>query len=118
VHQLVTTIRGRLSPGISTLQAIRALFPGGSMTGAPKLRTMQIIASVEETPRGIYAGALGRIGSDGGADLGIVIRTLVRVGTTYSLGTGGGVTVRSDASAEYAETTWKIDRLLRALGGT
>jgi para-aminobenzoate synthetase len=117
VHQLVTTIRGRLSPGISTLQAIRALFPGGSMTGAPKLRTMQIIASVEDTPRGVYSGALGRIGSDGSADLGIVIRTLVRIGTTYSLGTGGGVTVRSDASAEYAETTWKIDRLLRALGG-
>jgi para-aminobenzoate synthetase len=117
VHQLVTTIRGRLSPGISTLQAIRALFPGGSMTGAPKLRTMHIIASVEDTPRGVYSGALGRIGSDGSADLGIVIRTLVRIGTTYSLGTGGGVTVRSDASAEYAETTWKIDRLLRALGG-
>jgi para-aminobenzoate synthetase len=118
VHQLVTTIRGELRPGISTLRAIRALFPGGSMTGAPKLRTMQIIAEVESTPRGVYSGALGRIGDDGSADLGVVIRTLVTSGGVYTLGTGGGVTVGSDAATEYDETTWKAERLLRALGGT
>lgn len=118
VHQLVTTIRGQLRPGISALQAVRGLLPGGSMTGAPKLRTMRIIAEVEDTPRGVYSGALGRIGSDGSADLGIVIRTLVHHRGIYSLGTGGGVTVGSDATAEYAETQWKIDRLMRSIGGS
>ncbi|MPZ94415.1 MAG: aminodeoxychorismate synthase component I [Propionibacteriales bacterium] len=117
VHQLITTIRGTLRPEFSTLQAVRALFPGGSMTGAPKLRTMQIIGDVETTPRGIYSGALGRLASDGRADLGIVIRALVGVEGRFSLGTGGGVTVSSDAEAEYAETIWKVDRLLRSLGG-
>jgi para-aminobenzoate synthetase len=116
VHQLVTTIRGRLRPDVSGVRAVEALFPGGSMTGAPKMRTMQIIAEVEASARGVYSGALGWLGDDGRADLGIVIRTLVHRGSTYSLGTGGAVTVRSDPKAEYAETLWKCDRLLRALG--
>jgi para-aminobenzoate synthetase len=87
------------------------------MTGAPKLRTMQIIRDVEDSARGVYSGALGWLGDDGRADLGIVIRTLVRRGPTYSLGTGGGITVRSDPGSEYAETRWKAERLLRALHG-
>ncbi|HET7326800.1 MAG TPA: aminodeoxychorismate synthase component I [Nocardioidaceae bacterium] len=116
VHQLVTTVRGRLRPGTGALRAVHALFPGGSMTGAPKLRSMQIIADVEDTPRGVYSGAAGRIGADGTADLGIVIRTLVHGDGVYRLGTGGGITVVSDAAAEFAETGWKVDRLLRALG--
>ena len=119
VHQLITTIRGQLRVDVSTVQAVRALFPGGSMTGAPKLRTMQIIAEVETTPRGPYAGALGWIGDDGRADLGIVIRTLVHRQVDglgrYTLGTGGGITVRSDCDEEYAETQWKISALLAAL---
>jgi para-aminobenzoate synthetase len=116
VHQLVTTIRGRLRPEVSGVRAVEALFPGGSMTGAPKMRTMQIIAEVETSARGVYSGALGWIGDDGGANLGIVIRTLVHRGSTYSVGTGGAITVRSDPEAEYAETRWKSERLLRALG--
>jgi para-aminobenzoate synthetase len=116
VHQLVTTIRGRLRPEVSGVRAIEALFPGGSMTGAPKGRTMQIIAEVETSARGVYAGALGWVGNNGRADLGIVIRTLVHRGSTYSLGTGGAITVRSDPEAEYAETRWKCDPVLRALG--
>jgi para-aminobenzoate synthetase len=116
VHQLVTTIRGRLRPDVSGVSAVRALFPGGSMTGAPKMRTMQIIADVETTARGVYSGALGWIGDDGRADLGIVIRSLVHHGSRYSLGTGGGITVHSDPAEEYAETRWKAERLLRALG--
>jgi len=117
VHRLVTPIRGPRAPAAGGLQAVRGLFPGGSMTGAPKLRTMQIISEVEDTPRGVYSGALGRIGSDGAIDLGIVIRTLVHREGVYVLGTGGGITVGSDADAEFAETRWKVDRLLRALGG-
>jgi para-aminobenzoate synthetase len=115
VHQLVSTVRGHLRDGITTVDALRALFPAGSMTGAPKLRTMEVIADVETTPRGVYSGALGWIGGDGRADLGVVIRTLVAHGGTYTLGTGGGVTVRSDAASEYDETRWKAARLLRAL---
>jgi para-aminobenzoate synthetase len=115
VHQLVSTVRGHLREGIGTVEALRALFPAGSMTGAPKLRTMQVIADVETTPRGVYSGALGWISGDGRADLGVVIRTLVAHDGVYTYGTGGGITVRSDAQSEYDETTWKAARLLRAL---
>jgi anthranilate/para-aminobenzoate synthase component I len=116
VHQLITTIEGRLRPDVSTLAALQALFPGGSMTGAPKLRTMQIIEAVESSPRGIYSGAVGWLLDDGSADLGIVIRTLVHRDGRYTLGTGGGITVRSECDDEFAETQWKAARLLAALG--
>jgi para-aminobenzoate synthetase len=118
VHQLVTTVRGHLRPDVSAVRAVEALFPGGSMTGAPKLRTMQIIREVESTPRGVYAGALGWVGDGGRADLGIVIRTLVHHGATYTLGTGGGITVRSEPRSEFDESRWKAERLLRALSGS
>jgi para-aminobenzoate synthetase len=118
VHQLVSTVRGRLRPEVSTVGALRALFPAGSMTGAPKLRTMEVIADVEGTPRGAYAGAFGWIAADGRADLGVVIRTLTTTGDgSYRLGTGGGITVHSDVESEYAESRWKAERLLTALGG-
>ena len=107
VHQLVSTVRGRLRDGVGTVEALRALFPAGSMTGAPKLRTMQIIEAVEASPRGVYAGAFGWVGADGRADLGVVIRIAGRTagdGWRYELGTGGGITVRSDVAEEYAET--------------
>ena len=116
VHQLVSTVRGRLRPDVTTMQALRALFPAGSMTGAPKLRTMQVIEDVEDTPRGAYAGAFGWISADGRADLGVVIRSLMTAGDgRYLLGTGGGVTVRSTAADEWAEARWKADRLRAAL---
>jgi para-aminobenzoate synthetase len=117
VHQLVSTVRGRLADGVSTVQALRTLFPAGSMTGAPKLRTMQVIEEVESSPRGVYAGAFGWLTADGRADLGVVIRSLTTAGDgTYRLGTGGGITVRSDVEEEYAESRWKAERLLAALG--
>ncbi len=126
VHQLVSTVRGRLRDDITTVGALRALFPAGSMTGAPKRRTMEIIDAVEATPRGVYAGAFGWLSGDGRADLSVVIRTLV-TGTSdrstrhegrldvYELGTGGGITVRSELEEEWAETRWKAARLRRAL---
>ncbi|MBC2931895.1 anthranilate synthase component I family protein [Nocardioides sp. zg-1228] len=114
VHQLVSTVRGRLRDDVSTVAALRALFPAGSMTGAPKLRTMQVIEEVESTPRGAYAGAFGWISADGPADLGVVIRSLTTDGGgTWTLGTGGAITVRSDLAEEWAEAGWKAERLLR-----
>ncbi len=117
VHQLVSTVRGRLRDDVTTMGALRALFPAGSMTGAPKLRTMRIIEDVEGTPRGAYAGAFGWISADGRADLGVVIRSLMTSGEGgYRLGTGGGITVHSDVAEEYAESRWKAERLLRVFG--
>ena len=116
VHQLVTTVRGRLAAGVGSVDALRALFPAGSMTGAPKLRTMEIIDAVETTPRGVYAGAFGWISGDGRADLGVVIRSIFRSGDgPWRFGTGGGITVHSDVHDEWAETRWKAARLLSAL---
>jgi para-aminobenzoate synthetase len=116
VHQLVTTVRGQLRADVGTVDALRALFPAGSMTGAPKLRTMQVIEAVEDSPRGVYAGAFGWISGDGRADLGVVIRSLFRSGDgPWSLGTGGGITVHSDVDEEWAETRWKAARLREAL---
>ncbi len=112
VHQLVSTVRGRLRDDVSTLDALRALFPAGSMTGAPKRRTMAVIGAVEPGPRSAYAGAFGWIAGDGRADLGVVIRSLFTAGDgEWTLGTGGGITVHSQVAEEYAETVWKADRL-------
>lgn len=116
VHQLVSTVRGVLVDAVSTVGALRTLFPAGSMTGAPKRRTMEIIDAVEATPRGIYSGAFGWIGGDGRADLGVVIRSLLTTGDgRWWLGTGGGITVDSDLAEEWAESGWKAARLLAAL---
>jgi para-aminobenzoate synthetase len=116
VHQLVSTVRGRLRADVTTVGALRALFPAGSMTGAPKLRTMQVIDEVEATPRGPYAGAFGWVSADGRADLGVVIRSLMTAGDgAWRLGTGGGITVLSDLDDEWAESQVKADRVLRAL---
>ena len=121
VHQLVSTVRGRLRDEVSTIAALRALFPAGSMTGAPKLRTMQVIDDVEASPRGAYAGAFGWISADGRADLGVVIRSLMTSDPDgagrYVLGTGGGITVQSDLQQEWEEATLKAERLLRAVRG-
>ncbi len=112
VHHLVSTVRGRLRDDVTTIAALRALFPAGSMTGAPKLRTMSIIDEVESTPRGAYAGAFGWIGGDGRADLGVIIRSLVTDGQgRWSIGTGGGITVDSAVDEEWAESWWKVSRL-------
>jgi para-aminobenzoate synthetase len=118
VHQLVSTVRGWLADGVTTVGALRTLFPAGSMTGAPKLRTMEIIAEVESSARGAYSGAFGWIAADGRADLGVVIRSLTTTGDRrYVLGTGGGITVHSDVAEEYAESRWKAERLRQVFDG-
>ena len=117
VHQLVTTVRGRIRPEVTTVQALRALFPAGSMTGAPKQRTMEIIEAVEGSPRGVYAGAYGWVSGDGRADLAVVIRSLVRTPAgPWLLGTGGGITVHSDPVSEWEEAAVKVGRLAAILG--
>jgi para-aminobenzoate synthetase len=116
VHQLVTTVRGRLSTGVGVAAAVRALSPAGSMTGAPKPRTMQLISEVESTPRGVYSGCMGWLGPHC-ADLAVVIRSLTHHGNRYVAGTGGGITVASDVVSERQEAEDKIRLLLTALGG-
>lgn len=104
VHHLVSTVRGQLKGGLGPIDVIRACFPGGSMTGAPKVEAMKMISEVENSQRGIFSGAIGWIGDDGAMDLNIVIRTIVKRGDQLSLHTGGAVTSDSVAEAEYAET--------------
>jgi anthranilate/para-aminobenzoate synthase component I len=115
VHQLVSTVSGQLLPGFSALNALEAAFPGGSMTGAPKPKAVELIGALEGGPRGIYSGVAGYIGDDGSAEFGMVIRSLVFEGEKITLGVGGGITIDSDAEAELAETKLKAQALLRAL---
>ncbi len=114
VHQLVSTVRGKLRPGVSAVRCVRSTFPGGSMTGAPKIRTMQIIDRLEAGPRGFYSGALGWFGLSGAADLNIVIRTLTATDGELSFGVGGAIVALSDAGEEYEETVVKSRAMVTA----
>jgi aminodeoxychorismate synthase component I len=116
VHQLVSTITAKLLPGLSVFDAIAACFPAGSMTGAPKIRAIQILESLEGGPRGIYSGCLGYISASGSADLGMTIRTIVFSDGVAQIGIGGGITIDSVPEEELAETKLKAKALLRALG--
>ncbi|MBI4937373.1 MAG: aminodeoxychorismate synthase component I [Nitrosomonadales bacterium] len=120
VHHLVSTVTGRLAPGQDALALLRNCFPGGSVTGAPKLRAMQIIEELEPHRRGVYCGAIGYVGYDGSMDSNIAIRTLVYSGDEIRFWTGGGIVADSAAAAEFQETQDKaagVLELLRRYGG-
>jgi para-aminobenzoate synthetase len=114
VHHLVSTISGTLRPEVSAVECVRRCFPGGSMTGAPKLRTMEIIDRLEAEARGVYSGTLGYFSLSGTADLSIVIRTAVRYGGTLTIGAGGAVVLDSTPAEEYEEMLLKASAPLRA----
>ena len=115
VHQLVSTIEAQLAPGESASTALVACFPGGSMTGAPKLRAIEIIRDLEKGKRGIYSGVIGYFAFNGAADFGMTIRTIVFNGNTGTIGVGGGITSDSDPVAELEETKLKAAALLKAI---
>jgi aminodeoxychorismate synthase component I len=115
VHQLVSTVAARLRPPFSAVDAVAAAFPAGSMTGAPKLRAMELLHELEAGPRGVYSGVFGSLSVDGGADLAMVIRSILVTNTGTSIGTGGGITALSEADAEIEETRVKAGALLAVL---
>jgi para-aminobenzoate synthetase component 1 len=115
VHHLVSEVRGRLRPGLGPVDLLRAAFPGGSVTGAPKVRAMEIIAELEPTARGPYCGSLGYLGFDGSMDTSILIRTFTASGGWLQFPVGGGIVADSTPADEYAETLHKAEGLLRAL---
>lgn len=116
VHQLVSTVEGRLAPGRSIVDVLEAAFPAGSMTGTPKRRAVELLAGIETAPRGVYAGAFGWIGWDGAAELAMVIRSIVLDPSGASIGTGGGITALSVPEEELAEMRLKAAALLAVLG--
>jgi para-aminobenzoate synthetase component 1 len=115
VHQLVSTVEGQLAPGKDALDLLEGCFPGGSITGAPKVRAMQIIEELEPQRRGVYCGAIGYVGYDGNVSLNIAIRTLVQHGDSIYAWAGGGVVADSDVDAEYQESLDKAAALLEVL---
>ncbi|MEB2310896.1 MAG: aminodeoxychorismate synthase component I [Sorangiineae bacterium] len=107
VHQMTSTITAELSAPAALTRLLPALFPCGSITGAPKLRAMEIIAALEPEPRGVYCGAIGWMAPDGGADFSVAIRTLAVTGDELTLNVGGGVVADSTADGEWEEALWK-----------
>lgn len=116
VHHIVSNVRGRLRPGLTPIDVIRAVFPGGTITGCPKVRCMEIIAELEQHGRSFYTGSFGYLGLDGSMDLNILIRSMLLHKNHISFRTGAGIVVDSDADREVAETQHKAKGLLHALG--
>jgi anthranilate synthase component 1 len=117
VHHIVSNVRGRLRDGVTAGEAIAAVFPGGTITGCPKVRCMQILAGLEREPRDAYTGSLGYLDLGGTMDLNILIRTLTLRGNEIGFRTGAGIVADSQPEAELAETRAKANGILRALGG-
>jgi para-aminobenzoate synthetase len=122
VHQLISTITGVLERERTPVECVRACFPGGSMTGAPKLRTMSIIDDIEREARGVYSGAIGYFGVDGSVDLSIVIRTIVMRPADTTIGAGGAIVMQSDPAEEFDEILLKaqapMSTIARAITGS
>jgi anthranilate/para-aminobenzoate synthase component I len=117
VFHLVSTVEGRLRQDATMVDCLRACFPGGSITGAPKIRAMEIIEELEPSRRGVYTGAIGYLGWNGQADLNIAIRTMVQAHGWLTFHVGGGIVADSVPEAEYQETLDKAQGMLRALQG-
>lgn len=115
-HQMISTITGTVRAGVSPMSVVRAAFPGGSMTGAPKQRSMDILASLEAQPRGFYSGCMGYVSATGDADFSILIRTVVQRGDLLTYGAGGAVTALSDPAEEYEEVLVKMEPFRVLLG--
>jgi anthranilate synthase component I len=115
VHHIVSNVSGRLRSGVSPIGAIRALFPGGTITGCPKFRCMQIIAELEGCGRGAYTGSIGYLNRDGSCDLNILIRTITAQGSSCTFRAGAGIVADSNPAQELAETRAKAEGMLRAL---
>ncbi|TMQ62849.1 MAG: aminodeoxychorismate synthase component I [Candidatus Eisenbacteria bacterium] len=118
VHHLVSRVEGRVRPGVTPVDLIRALFPGGSITGAPKIRAVEIIDDLEPVQRGVYTGAIGYWDVSGDCDWNIAIRTIVAAGGAATFHAGGGIVADSTPEAEYEETLVKARGMMRALGVT
>jgi anthranilate synthase component 1 len=116
VHHIVSNVRGRLRDGAGPGAVLRAVFPGGTITGCPKVRAMEIIAELEGAGRGPYTGAMGYLGLDGHMDLNILIRTLICEDGRATLRAGAGIVADSRPDAELAETRAKARGLLQAFG--
>jgi para-aminobenzoate synthetase component 1 len=114
VHHLVSVVEGELSEEHGSVDLFRAVFPGGSITGAPKIRAMEVIAELEERARGIYCGSIGYFGFNGSCDFNIAIRTVQVAGGVMRVQGGGGITARSEAAAEYEESLLKVQRIREA----
>jgi anthranilate synthase component 1 len=115
VHHIVSNIRGELRAGLTPAEIIRAVFPGGTITGCPKVRCMEIIAELEQAPRGAYTGSMGYINRDGSLDLNILIRTMVKSGEQLRWRAGAGIVADSVAGHELEETRAKAKGLIAAL---
>ncbi|GMQ97267.1 MAG: aminodeoxychorismate synthase component I [Gammaproteobacteria bacterium] len=118
VHHIVSNVTGRLAKGIGPADIIRAVFPGGTITGCPKVRAMEIIAELEGKARGAYTGSIGYVNNDGDMDFNILIRTIVREGDTISVRAGAGIVADSLPARELDETCHKARGMLHALGSS
>ena len=116
VHHLVSIVEATLKSDKDMFDVIRATFPGGSITGAPKIKAMEIIAREEKIPRGAYCGSIGYLSFDGRMDLSIAIRTATITNDEIMVSAGGGITLLSEPEAEYRETLIKAERLFKAFG--
>ncbi|MEK7766019.1 MAG: anthranilate synthase component I family protein, partial [bacterium] len=116
VSHIVSEVRGRLRPGVDALRALAAVFPGGTITGCPKVRAMEIIDELERVPRGPYTGSLGYLSLDGTADWNILIRSLVTAAGRAHGWAGAGIVADSDSAMEYRECRAKAEAMVEALG--
>ncbi|PLA74724.1 aminodeoxychorismate synthase, component I, partial [Hydrogenovibrio sp. SC-1] len=115
VHHIVSNVRGRLNPGLTPLEVIHATFPGGTITGCPKVRCMEIIAELEQMPRRAYTGSMGYINRDGSMDFNILIRTLLQQENRVSFRAGAGIVADSEPERELQESAHKAKGMLNAL---